>query len=49
MERLHDLAALMRAHPEYRTPDRLLTHVRAIVQSSGLTTTTDEAWRDPGS
>jgi RNA polymerase sigma factor (sigma-70 family) len=32
MERLHDLASLMRDHPDYRTPDRVVDAVRSVVE-----------------
>jgi RNA polymerase sigma factor (sigma-70 family) len=33
MERLHDLASLMRSHPDYRTPDDLVTRIRELIAS----------------
>jgi RNA polymerase sigma factor (sigma-70 family) len=33
METLHDLASLMRNHPDYRAPDRLVDQVQAVIDS----------------
>jgi hypothetical protein len=33
MERLHDLASLMRSHPDYEAPASVAAAVRAVVES----------------
>ena len=35
MERLHDLASLMRSHPNYQAPDDLATRIRALITDGG--------------
>ena len=35
MERLHDLASLMRSHPDYDAPDDVASHVRALIADGG--------------
>jgi hypothetical protein len=32
---LHDLASLMRSHPDYEAPDAVVAAVRAVVESGG--------------
>ena len=33
MEQLHDLASLMRSHPDYRPRQRVIDAVRAVIES----------------
>lgn len=33
MERLHDLASLMRSHPHYSTPEAVIAAIRAVIKS----------------
>jgi hypothetical protein len=37
MERLHDLASLMRSHPDYQTPDAVTQAVQAVIASGRYT------------
>jgi hypothetical protein len=35
MERLHDLASLMRSHPDYQAPDDIATRIRQLITDGG--------------